>query len=64
MVLEKINDPLDLKNLSISELETLAEEMRGHLLTVSIQASWTLRTKLWYGRTRYSSSHCFRHTTG
>ncbi len=34
MVLEKINDPSDLKNLSISELETLAEEMRQHLLDV------------------------------
>ncbi|MCG9127021.1 1-deoxy-D-xylulose-5-phosphate synthase [Candidatus Poribacteria bacterium] len=34
MVLEKIKDPSDLKNLKISELKTLAQEMRVHLLTV------------------------------
>ncbi len=34
MVLQKINDPSDLKNLSISELETLAEEMRTFMLSV------------------------------
>lgn len=34
MVLEKIKDPSDLKNLKISELKTLAQEMRAHLLTV------------------------------
>lgn len=34
MVLEKIKDPVDLKNLKIGELETLAEEMREHLLSV------------------------------
>lgn len=34
MVLDKINSPNDLKVLSISELETLAEEMRTYLLTV------------------------------
>ena len=34
MVLEKINNPSDLKNLNVSELKTLAEEMRAHLLTV------------------------------
>lgn len=34
MVLEKIKDPVDLKNLKIGELETLAEEMRAHLLSV------------------------------
>lgn len=34
MVLEKIKSPTDLKTLSISELETLAEEMRAYFLTV------------------------------
>ncbi len=34
MVLEKINNPSDLKNLNVSELKTLAEEMRAHLLSV------------------------------
>ena len=34
MVLEKINSPADLKTLNISELETLAEEMRAYLLAV------------------------------
>jgi len=34
MVLQMINDPSDLKNLSISELETLAEEMRAYMLAV------------------------------
>ncbi len=34
MVLEKIKSPTDLKTLSISELETLAEEMRAYFLAV------------------------------
>jgi len=34
MLLSKINSPQDLKSLSIEELKTLAEEMRGYLLTV------------------------------
>ena len=34
MVLQMINDPSDLKNLSISDLETLAEEMRAYMLAV------------------------------
>lgn len=34
MVLKKINDPSDLKNLSVSELNTLADEMRAHMLAV------------------------------
>ncbi len=34
MVLDKINSPIDLKGLSIGELETLAEEMRSYLLSV------------------------------
>ena len=34
MVLDKIKSPIDLKGLTISELETLAEEMRTYLLTV------------------------------
>ena len=37
MVLEKINAPADLKKLSITELKTLAEEMRAHLLAVLSQ---------------------------
>ena len=37
MVLEKINAPVDLKRLSITELKTLAEEMRAHLLAVLSQ---------------------------
>ncbi len=34
MVLEKIKSPVDLKALNLSELETLAKEMRAYLLTV------------------------------
>lgn len=34
MVLKKINDPSDLKNLNVSELKTLADEMRAHMLAV------------------------------
>ncbi len=34
MVLKKINDPSDLKNLNINELKTLADEMRTHMLAV------------------------------
>lgn len=34
MVLKKINDPSDLKNLDINELKSLADEMRTHMLAV------------------------------
>ena len=34
MVLKKINDPSDLKNLNVDELKTLADEMRTHMLDV------------------------------
>ncbi|HID56922.1 TPA: 1-deoxy-D-xylulose-5-phosphate synthase [Candidatus Poribacteria bacterium] len=34
MVLERVNSPADLKNLTIEELRTLAEEIRQYILTV------------------------------
>ena len=34
MVLKKINDPSDLKNLDLNELKTLADEMRTYMLDV------------------------------
>ena len=35
MYLENINGPEDVKKLSLEEMETLAEEMRGALLKTS-----------------------------
>ena len=58
MILKKINDPSDLKNLNISELETLAEEMRAYLLAVLSKHPGHFAPNFRYCGAGNSSAYC------
>lgn len=57
-VLNKINEPKDLKQLSNKELEELAKEIREILLKKLSIHGGHFRTKFWHGRSNNSTTLC------
>ena len=55
-VLNKINEPKDLKQLQIKELEELAKEIREVLLKKNKYSWRTFWTKFWYDRSNNSTT--------